>query len=281
MSTVITASVCTGEQLRAVLSQEVKPARVYMPLSSPDCGSMALDAARAGVPVFAVLPFVLRREKGIAGPEEMLQALRGAAVPFAGALARNIEELACLRAEGYEGTVEADHTIPLWNGAAYRETSSLFDEWTLSPELSQYEIPELLQTAGAEAAERAGIVCYGRVPMMISANCIRRTDGRCPGRGREPGFTDRIRDRKGRILPVQGDCRYCYNVIRNAVPASLYRYAGLIASWGTGRMRIDLTTEDAAETARILRLFTEQEERDGSGEFPWETTTGRFRNGVE
>ncbi|MCR5675898.1 MAG: hypothetical protein K6G16_09335 [Lachnospiraceae bacterium] len=276
-------SVETGEQLHEVLREEMLPERLYLPLSfwMDERTEAALREIPAQTEIFAALPFVFREEQGSRAERDLRRLLSGDAgdgPAISGVLARSLEELAFLTEAGYDGIREADQQIPFWNSRALSETAALFNEWTLSPELNRHEIAELLGACG-EMRENACLIIYGRTPMMVSAGCVRKTNGRCTGSGRETGFTEFLRDRKGKNIPVTGDCRFCYNVIRNAVPTSLHRFRKEIRALGIGRVRLDLTSEDAREARAALALFRPE---NGGGETDTlETTNGRFVHGVE
>lgn len=282
-------SVRNAEQLRAVLAAGNCPERIYLPypVFLGQDRELAAAAGLAGrTQIFADLPYLFRQEPGMPAEEDMENLLGDTVVPMDGLLAHNLEEASFIRDKGYRGILETDFQIPVWNAEAAGVFAGLFEEahweWTVSPEFSLYEIRELLgalrEKKKADPAA-AGIVIYGRVPMMVSANCVRKTAGRCTGRcGEFAGFSDTLRDRKGKMLPVTGDCRVCYNVILNAVPTSLHRYPDEIRDLDLGRVRIDLTTETAEETAEILRVFAGNADTQGPAA---ETTAGRFKKGVE
>jgi len=223
-----------------------------------------------GITIFAALSHMLREEEGRSGTEEIRRILDWEMI--SGALVRNLEEAAFLKEIGYPGIVEADQALAPWNRAALGELLELADEWTISPELNVHEIRELLGEAdpiGEKARSGAELVVYGRTPMMVSAGCVRRTTGRCPGGRESTGYTEVLRDRKGMRIPVITDCRNCCNVIYNAVPLYLGRQADRIDALGIRRIRMDLTTENTEETLALL-----------AGQ-PGETTAGRFLKGVE
>ena len=59
-------------------------------------------------------------------------------------------------------------------------------------------------------------VVYGRIPLMVTANCTQRTMEKCI-KSAHMG-ENRLRDRYRKEFPVMLHCRYCYNVILNSVP---------------------------------------------------------------
>ena len=84
------------------------------------------------------------------------------------------------------------------------------DELTLPVELNEKE----LAAAGCAGKE---LIVYGRLPVMVSAQCVRRTVSGCD---RKPGLLW-LKDRMGKEFPVRNCCRFCCNTIYNADPLSL------------------------------------------------------------
>src|SRR5699024_4476421 len=77
---------------------------------------------------------------------------------------------------------------------------------TVSFELTLPQIRDLSKAVPAEA------IFYGRLPLMVTENClIRGRTGRCDCRS---GAT-RLMDRKGEEFPVIRDCGTCRSVVLN------------------------------------------------------------------
>ena len=115
---------------------------------------------------------------------------------------------------------------------------------------------------------------YGRVPMMVTANCIARTAGKClhGQSGRTKGeLTDRYRAK----FPVEIRCDVCMNIIYNSVPLSLHRECipGM-------NKRLSFTTESGGEMWEILQFFSDAEGA-ATGNPPYKNyTTGHEKKGV-
>ncbi len=107
---------------------------------------------------------------------------------------------------------------------------------------------------------------YGRFPMMVSANCVLKSCGRC-GHGNDTAF---LIDRMGKRMPVKTYCRYCYNQIYNADPYCVYDLPEEIKGLSPDSVRYDFSSETKEEARRIL-----------SGCLPETFTRGHFRHGVE
>lgn len=133
----------------------------------------------------------------------------------------------------------------------------------------------LLSAVGAECRRAeghsgscvsCGKVIYGRIPMMVTANCVQKTTDRCQPQ-ENPKALDLI-DRYHKRFPVQRNCTHCFNVIYNSVPLSLHKelckWSGLV----TGRL--DFTTENETETLEVLEYFAGTRKELPYGEY----TTG-------
>ena len=95
-----------------------------------------------------------------------------------------------------------------WNSASVRTVERLFPEIrarVLPAELSAGELRENSLTGCQEIEE----LVYGPYPLMISAQCLKKTTGNCDHR---PGIFRLQRD-KGISMPVSTHCRGCYNLI--------------------------------------------------------------------
>lgn len=117
-------------------------------------------------------------------------------------------------------------------------------------------------------------VVYGRIPLMLSANCLTNTTEGCQkGRGEPVSF---LIDRYKKRFPVLRDCERCMNILYNSLPLSLHGELDKLA--GTVDFRLDFTIESGQETSQILRYFMS----GAGGEPPFgEYTTGHEKRGVE
>lgn len=92
---------------------------------------------------------------------------------------------------------------------------------------------------------------YGRLPLMISAQCLAKTTRGCD---KKSGIYQ-LRDRKGTEFCVKCQCRFCYNIIYNSVPVSLFPELEAAERLGAGGWRLSFTLEGKEETRRVLREF--------------------------
>ena len=118
---------------------------------------------------------------------------------------------------------------------------------------------------------------YGYLPVMISAQCIAKTAGRCT---HSPGLTF-LTDRLGSRFPVKNQCAYCYNVIYNTLPLYLGMQKEEIRRLAPGMLRIQFSIETGEQAGKILDLVRESFLDESSPSAPdFEYTQGHFRRGV-
>lgn len=161
-----------------------------------------------------------------------------------------------------------DHSLYLWNRTSRDFWKEFLNGFCLPLELTAAEQKVLLDPAFP--AEK---VVYGRIPMMVTANCIQRTTDQC--RPEEGHKVMDLTDRYHKKFPVLRNCVHCFNVIFNSVPLSLHKDLG---KWnGLVTPRMDFTTETEDETLRVLEYFAGTRR-----ELPYaEYTTGHEKRGVE
>lgn len=165
-----------------------------------------------------------------------------------------------------------------------RETFSFYrrnfqiDTYTSPLELNRHELAAL----PADAME---VSVYGRIPMMVSAGCVKKTADRCKIRHTQEQLakgTDResfryaLKDRYQAEFPVLVNCRHCMNTIYNSVPLSLHQYLPEIRERQIRALRLDFTEETPQRTKQLLRYFAA-----GEGLPPAAYTTGHFKKGVQ
>ena len=117
------------------------------------------------------------------------------------------------------------------------------------------------------------LVVYGRIPMMISANCVKKTTGRCD---KQFSF-DVIKDRYNTDFPVLCDCDVCTNITYNSVPLSLHE--DILKLKDKYEVRLDFTDESYEDVKSITDYFATDH---GADKPPYEKfTTGHYRRGIE
>lgn len=145
-----------------------------------------------------------------------------------------------------------------------------FSASIVSYELSEKEICDI-------ADDNMILPVYGKTPLMVTKNCLRRTSKGCKSAN---NFYGLLNDRTNTDFYVKTVCDYCYNVIYNSVPTSLHKevYKG-----GTNirRYAYFFTTETGTEVNSILKFFS-QIGKDKNALPPYNKyTTNYYKNGVE
>jgi putative protease len=197
------------------------------------------------------------------------QILTASEKGYSGILVRTLEELSLALQAGYEGEIIADASLYSWNGRSMAALSGECDRIVCPLELNQGGILDAIRAADQRQPAAQGRIMdkiilpvYGRIPMMESAGCVRKTENMCT---RKDGFWY-IEDRRGMQLPVRCRCGICSNTIYNAVPLSLHQFAGRGLYREAPVHLCMFTTENADQTREILQFFGSL--RKESGSFP-------------
>lgn len=213
--------------------------------------------------LFAALPYILRE-----ADREYLEALYENVVGsgiFQGVLARSMDGLGFLQERKKRDalSLRTDAGVYVWNESALEELGGLADGFCLPYELNasaQRHLCEGLWQKDLTKRLSCEKIIYSRIPMMITANCLRKTVGQC-GKGRE---VVKLRDRYRKEFPALINCRHCMNIIYNSVPFSLHTKEGQMGEWRPGEsagwkgspdLRMDFTLETPEEVKRLLDAF--------------------------
>lgn len=273
----VTVSAC--EQLRAALEWG-GCRRIYIDSdlfmrSYGEILRMAGEAVEKRPVFYLALPYILRgRDEPYLRRLEELSEQAGTFVR--GFLIRSLEGLAwvrkfCRKREnaGLVCELVPDAGLYCFNADALGFFGSFSAEITLPYELNAGEAAHLVRAAG-ERGIAASLIAYSRIPMMVTANCLRKTAGVCgAAEGQNRHLT--LKDRLGRTFLVEINCDHCYNIIYNCVPYSLHGAGKERKRTGADALRYDFTTEDGALCSKILE-----------GDFPFtDYTTGHCKRGVE
>ena len=103
--------------------------------------------------------------------------------------------------------------------------------------VSIYELNRKELEASADLTSE--LIVYGRLPMMVSAQCICKNTIGCKKQPVELTLVDRMRNR----FPVKNNCRECYNVIYNSLPLSLADQWSSVRTLSLRSVRLSFTTE--------------------------------------
>jgi putative protease len=145
---------------------------------------------------------------------------------------------------------------------------SKFDyKWTYPLELNRKELKHL-----PLANE---MLIYGRIPVMLSANCINKTLSKCNQKSSSVFLTDRM----NKNFPIKMDCKYCYNIMYNSLPLSLHNYLHEINKGAT--FRIEFTIETEKECDQICSAYLNNSVEKNTYETIRDYTNGHYKRGVD
>ena len=263
-----TISAASIAQLSPALLEAARPARVYLPLEE----AAALEARPAGDTAWCVILPRVWRDRDEPALREALERARS--LGFTGALIGNIGHLPLVRGTGLR--MYGDYGLNVFNARslAYLRDKGL-ESACLSFELRSAQIRDMRKVLPAEA------VVYGRLPLMITENCLIQNGIGCS------------LDRTGACVPEDGPCRaghvltdrtgaefpllpaYGHRTeVQNSRPLYLADRPEL-RRLGLSFARLRFTTETAEACADVARRY-----RDGaSPEGPF--TRGLYERGVE
>ena len=262
------------------------PAQLKVALSVPEVGAIYLDSAEFGAEQWnewvsrcheadkqclLVMPHIFRDRA-----KEYFETHRSRleSAGFDGLVIRAWEELELVREWKISIPLVMDYGIYTMNHRAEDFVREMAPElpmrFTLPVELNSRE----LEARGSRERE---LLVYGSVPVMVTAQCIRKTVEGC---SKCPEYLY-LRDRKKKVFPVRNQCRFCCNTIYNSSPLSLLKDKKQIDRLQPEVLRLAFTLESAAQTGEVLdayvKTFLYQEPVELEGEF----TRGHFKRGVE
>lgn len=269
-------SVRTYDQLEAVSDFHFY-SRIYLDgdlflQKSGQLTSLLAEFHDRGVEIVLSLPYILRKrdEKDL----EKLYELFQKSDYMTGIQIRSLEGAGFLFKKNYSKKLFTDAGFYIWNKEAAKVFSDLY-------RVTKFCLPYELNSAGqcrlAESIPCEKVV-YGRIPMMLTANCIAKTSGNCVhGKEAQAFLTDRYQVR----FPVLLDCVHCMNIIYNSVPLSLH--GKVKEAIKTTDIRLDFTLENAKECRRVMTFFGGLITGDKNDIKPpyQEYTTGHEKRGVE
>ena len=225
----------------------------------------------AGVRCYLMMPRVFRKEAEQYFRKQM-DLLKNAGFDALGI--GSMEEPGFLKEAGIGLQLFFDQGMYSWNhlaGEAMEQYGA--DRLTVPVELNEREI--------RDSGIHGEMIVYGYLPMMISAQCIRKTTLGCSGK---PEIMW-LKDRKEMRFPVVNQCRFCYNTIYNSAPLSLLGLSASVEGLGPKALRLNFTVEEPAAAGEILDAFFEEyalgEKAAEPSVLKNQFTRGHFKRGVE
>lgn len=257
------------KQWQAVL-QEPEVDTVYLDLQQETLEqqlALARETKQRGKKAFLVLPHIFR-SKEQARYEQVLPLLKEGCFGF---LVKSLEELCFLREQLPDGTKEMRLNYNLyvcnqWAKVFFRRAGA--ERFTASVELNTEEL-------GKVKVSDCDLLIYGRLPLMVSAQCVRDNFLQCSHGQRTEGLS--LRDRTGAEFPVRQVCSSCYNLIYNSACLSLLGQTEEIRRLSPMGLRLDFTTETEQEVHQVLAALRRGEDEKTKGPL----TRGHWRRGVQ
>ena len=248
----IAVSIEKEEQLFPCLKRR-EISRVYIDeaaFSEEEIRTMAREIKKSGKEAGLRFRRIVRREDRGIRASQWLQENRNSSL-FAAFLFRTLDQVFALQEEK-ERNFFAQFDYPL-----YSYNSRAMEVW------KAFQGDSLTFPIEFNSTE---LLIYGRLPMMVTANCIEKTRNRCT----KSNETIELKDRQNKTMPVRLYCKFCYNQIFNADVFSLFGLEKEIANLRPKSLRLDFTTESRKEVEEILR-----------GKLPRNFTRGHFHKGIE
>ena len=224
----------------------------------------------SGKKAFYVFPFIFRQQTSLFY-EKIMPELKK--LPLDGIMVRSLDEIAFIKEWGNENwQMVSDSNLYTYSNEAaeYFYRLGMIQD-TIPVELNRKEILR-------RENSRSEMIIYGRLPLMITAQCIHKNTLGCM---HQPKVLN-LKDRYSVHFPVKNFCPECYNVIYNSLPVCLFKEDVTVKKIAPAAVRLSFTTETEEETEQILTIYGDIYKNGGIlGQMPMECTNGHFKRGVE
>ena len=263
---------CESEEASEVLCQKDGIQGIYLPYALIEKHlQTGLDN---GKEMYLSLPHITRENPPEGYMEQVKKWLEAG---LSGFLVRNLESYSALAQMGLADKCVLDHSLYTWNDEAIRfwKDQGILRN-TVPLELNEKELRHR-ENAGSE------MIVYGRLPLMHSAQCVRKNTFGC--NGQEERLV--LKDRYDKEFPVVCYCRpwkmgntkaaeSCYN----SLPYGLLKEADRVKELGVSSVRLAFTIESREETERIVEDFVAAY-HGSQVSHEYEFTKGHFKRGAE
>jgi len=259
---ILTVSVMRADQLSLEM-EALAPKILYIPATELDFESPMLQRflENEEIRVVAALPRAIHDNQRKEIADILTRALTQGITE---ALVGNIGQIQFAMSHGM--AVRGDFGLNVFNSETLYVLKNLgLKSATLSFELRLAEIRDMSKPINTE------IITYGRLPLMITENCIvRNTTGACTC----DSFSGLV-DRQGALFPVVPEFG-CRNVLLNSKKLFMADKSNVIGALGLWGERLSFTTENAVECVTVMRRYM------GEGDYkPSGFTRGLYYRGVE
>jgi len=236
------------------------------------------QVAGAEKTLYLALPRILRA-RYLESLEKYQGALRNPAV--AGYLIRNLDCYPFISdiAERDGREIILDWNLYTFNNEAREFWKRGSSRQTASLELSGSELKEF-------GCSDMVVPVYGRVPLMVTAQCLNRVRGNCLKA--ESGEIEKrgpliLTDRMQKEMPVLAHCNYCFATIHNSDTYCLSGCTAELRALNAYALRLDFTLESGRETANVLATLAVEWQKGFAPDksFLYRKTSGSFKRGTE
>ena len=238
---ILTASVLSIDQLSKEM-ENLCPAIVYIPVMELEHESTILRGflENEAISVSVALPRIIHDSERKKVSEKLDRALE---LGITEALVGNIGHIQFARNHGM--VVRGDYGLNVFNSESLNALRNLgLKSATLSFELRFPEIREMSKPIETE------LIVYGRLPLMITENCIvKNTTGACTCEN----FTGLV-DNQSAVYPIVPEFG-CRNVLLSSRKLFLADKRRTLASLGLWAKRLSFTTENALECAAVMKRY--------------------------
>lgn len=257
----INIQVTSSDQLNPAIA-ELDVQNIYVPVEILSAEpKKALPFAEKGKNIVAVLPRVIT-DTQVAEIGQMLKKARELGVGEA--LVGNLGHIALAKLGGFE--IRGDFGLNVFNSFSMQTLKAAgLKSVTASFELRLAQIRDLIKSVDTE------IIAYGRLPLMVTDQCIiKNASGSC-----NCNAVTKLSDRMGSVFPVMKEFG-CRNVIYNSQKLFLADKQEDILGAGLWAQRLYFTTETARECEQIAKSYLGLSEYRPNG-----LTRGLYYRGVD
>ena len=215
-----------------------------------------------GMEAVLALPHILKAKN-----EAVFEALLKCAQDynFDGYLVRNLEELGVI-GRLYKGAkVYTDAGLYITNSHSRRQLEAFALQAGTS--LCAMTLPYELTAGELEPVVRDNteLIVYGKIPMMLSEQCVRKTVGKCDHKNGRI-----VIENQSNPYTVQSNCRFCYTLMKGGKPLDIRIAPEISTQIFPETIRIEISDESDEDIRRLLQM-----------EELGESNTGHFYRGVE
>lgn len=266
----VRAGITDRRQIDAAMSSEadglIVPVALFM-----SCEDLFCDTSKM---IYISLPYIVRDEAGACDDLKKAVHKLASRSEIKGFYISNHESAMVLEDMDYDGEITADIHMYAYNREAYEFFCKKGIKTTVPVELNRHE----LIRRGIRGED---MIIYGKLPVMISANCLYNTKNGCH---KVPeGHAMYMTDRRGAKFYTVCDCAKCENVIYNSVPLSISDEKSVFEDLSPSVVRLMFTDEDPETVSDILKRYFTYKNPDASTDIKLTDsyTKGHLNRGVE